>query len=155
MTLNVTIKEFPTRHLTGVVVRTDMQKAETDVTALWQAWGPQHVPFPNNVNASEIYGVSIPRGTDGTFDYWIVVDPATGVPLPEDRKMLELPAGFYACAFAPNMEQFGATFEELYMEWQNQQSEYAVVNEAPCVEVYPNGWQTSDPFELQVLITNK
>jgi len=155
MTLDVTIKEFPARHLTGMVVRTNMQKASTDCPAVWQAFGPRLADFPNSANISEAYGVSIMIGTDGTFDYWAAAETPADAPVPDDMKTVELPAGLYACTFAPNLEQMEATYREIYMEWPNQQSEYAIDMQAPCVEVYRNGWQPTDPLELLVPVVKK
>ena len=155
MTLDVTIKEFPARHLTGTVVRTNMQKASTDCPALWKAFEPRFAAFPNCADISEAYGISIMIGTDGTFDYWVAAETPADAPVPEDMKTLELPAGLYASTFAPNLEQMESTYRAIYFEWSNQQSEYTVNMQAPCVEVYCNGWQPSEPVELQVLVTKK
>ena len=155
MTLEITIKEFPARHLTGMLVRTNMQKASIDCPAIWQAFGPQLATFPNSANISEAYGVSVMLGDDGTFDYWAAVETPVDAPVPEGMTTVELPAGLYACAFAANLEQMEATYKELYLEWPQRQSEYAVNMQAPCVEIYCGDWQPSDPLELQVSVVKK
>ena len=155
MTLDVTIKEFPARHLTGMVVRTNMQKASIDCPAVWQAFGPRLGSFPNSADINEAYGVSFMIGTDGTFDYWAAAETPADAPVPEDMKTVELPAGLYASTFAPNLEQVEAAYRTIYTEWSAQQSEYAVDMQAPCVEVYCNGWKPSDPLELLVPVVKK
>jgi len=155
MTLDITIKEFPARHLTGMVVRTNMQTASTDCPAVWQAFGPRLVSLPNSATIREAYGISVMIGDDGTFDYWAAAETPAEAPVPEDMKTVELPAGLYACTFAPNLEQMEATYREIYLEWSAQQSEYTVDLWAPCVEVYRNGWKPSDPLELWVPVVKK
>jgi len=131
MTLDVTLKEFPARHLTGMVIRTNMQQASTDCPAIWQAFGPRLAGFPNSADISEAYGVSFLVGTDGTFDYWVAAETLADAPVPEDMKTVELPAGLYACIHALNLEQMETTYREIYMEWSHQQSEYAVRYASP------------------------
>ena len=155
MTLEVTLKELPARHLTGMVVRTNMQRASIDCPAIWQTFGPRLVSLPNSANISEAYGVSVMIGADGTFDYWAAAETPAGAPVPEDMKTVELPAGLYACTFAPNLEQVEAAYRTIYTEWSSQQSEYAVDMQAPCVEVYRNDWKPSDPLELWVPVMKK
>ena len=135
MTLEITVKEFPARHLTGMLVRTNMEKASIDCPAVWQAFGPRMASFPNSANISEAYGVSIMLGECGTFDYWAAAEMPADAPVPEGMTTVELPAGLYACAIAPNLEQMEAAYKELYMEWPLQQSEYAVNMQAPCTKI--------------------
>jgi len=150
MTLNVTIKEFPARHLTGMVVRTNMETGMTDCPAIWQTFAPHLGSFPNSAAILEAYGVSVMIGTDGTFDYWAAAETPAGAPVPDGMQTMELPAGLYACTLAPSLDQMEKTYREIYMEWPAQQSEYEVNMQAPCVEVYCTNWQPSEPFELQV-----
>jgi len=150
MTLEVTVQEFPARHLTGMVVRTNMQKASIDCPAIWQTFGPRLVSFPNSTLITEAYGVSFMVGTDGTFDYWAAAETPANAPVPDDMKTIELPAGLYACTFAPNLEQMEMAYQEIYTEWSKRQTEYVVDMQAPCAEVYRTGWQPSEPFELWV-----
>ena len=150
MALDITIKEFPARHLTGMVMRTDMQKAAIDCPALWETFAPRLVSLTNSENISEAYGVSVMVGTDDTFDYWVTAETTADAPVPEEMKTFELPAGLYACTLAPNLEQMDATYRKLYEEWPSQQSEYTVDKRIICVEVYVNNWQPSEPFELRV-----
>jgi predicted transcriptional regulator YdeE len=155
MALEITIKEFPARHLVGMVVRTNMQKASTDCPAVWQTFGPRIVSFPNSASITGAYGVSVMMGDDGTFDYWAAVETPNDAELPEGMVAFDLPAGLYACTFSPNLEQMEATYHGIYMEWPQQQSDYAVNMQAPCVEVYRNGWQPADPLELWVPVLKK
>jgi predicted transcriptional regulator YdeE len=156
MAFEITIKEFPARHLVGMVVRTNMLlNASTDCPAVWQAFGPRIVSFPNSANITEAYGVSVMIGNDGTFDYWAAVEMPVGTELPEGMATFDLPAGLYACTFSPNLEQMEATYHEIYLRWPQQQSDYAVIMQAPCVEVYRNGWQPADPLELWVPVVKK
>lgn len=150
MTLDVTIKEFPNRHLTGLVVRTNTQKAAIDCPAVWQVFGQQIASLANSASIHEAYGISVMIGTDGTFDYWVVAETPADAPVPEGMKTLELPAGLYACTFAPNLEQMEMAYQEIYTEWSKRQTEYVVDMQAPCAEVYRTGWQPSEPFELWV-----
>jgi predicted transcriptional regulator YdeE len=155
MTLNVTIKEFPSRHLVGMYIRTSMQKAGTDCPALWQAFGPRIANFPNSGSIKETYGLGQMIGDDGTFDYWAVAEFPADAPIPTEMKAVELPAGLYACTFAPNLEQMESVFQEMFTDWQQQQSEYIFNMQVPVVEVYKEGWQLSDPFELWFPIIKK
>ena len=155
MALEVTIKEFPTRHLVGLHVRTNMQKASTDCPAVWQAFGPRIVSLPNSDSITEAYGVSVMIGEDGTFDYWAAAETPVDAAIPEGMKTVELPAGLYACTFAPSLEGMEAVYQEMYTEWSQQQSEYNVNMQSPCIEVYRNGWQPSDPFELRIPVVKK
>jgi len=158
MTLEITVKEFPGRKLAGMVVRTNMQKASTDCPAIWQAFGPRMASFPNSANITEAYGVSVMISEDGTFDYWAAAEIPADTELSEeleDMSTFELPGGLYACAFAPNLEQVAAAYGTMYMEWPQQQSEYAVNMQAPCVEVYRGDWQPTDPLELWVPVIKK
>jgi len=160
MTLEITVKEFPGRKLAGMVVRTNMQKASTDCPTVWQAFGPRMASFPHGANITESYGVSVMISEDGTFDYWAAVEIPADAALPDDElpegmATFELPGGLYACAFAPNLEQVAEAYGTMYMEWPQQQSEYAVNMQAPCVEVYRDGWQPADPLELRVPVVKK
>jgi predicted transcriptional regulator YdeE len=155
MTLDITIKDLPSRHLTGMVVRTNMEKAWTDCPALWQTFGPFLASFPNSATISEAYGLSIMMGDDGTFDYWAVAETPESDPVPEGMKTVKLPAGLYASVFAPNLEQLEAVYREMYSEWQQQQSEYSVDMQGPCVEIYRTGWTPNDPLELWVPVVKK
>jgi len=116
--------------------------------AVWQAFGPRLVSFPNSEHISEAYGVSVMIGTDGTFDYWAAAETPADAPVPEGMETIELPAGLYASTFAPNLEQMEAAYRELYAEWSQRQSEYTVDMQALCVEVYGNGWEPSKPLEI-------
>ena len=158
MTLEIIVKELPGRKLAGMVVRTNMQKASTDCHAVWQAFGPRMVSFPNSAGITEAYGVSVMISEDGTFDYWAAAEIPADTELPEeleDMVTFELPAGLYACAFAPNLEHVAEAYGTMYMEWPQRQSDYAVNMQAPCVEVYRDGWQLTDPLELWVPVVKK
>lgn len=155
MTLDVTIKEFPARHLTGMVIRTNMQKAAIDCPALWQTFGPLIGSLPNSANIHEVYGISVMIEDDGTFDYWVAAETSVDTPIPNNMKTFELPAGLYACTFAPGLEQIEATYRAIYTEWPTQQSEFTVNMQAPCTEVYRTNWQPSEPFELWVPVIKK
>jgi predicted transcriptional regulator YdeE len=132
-----------------------MQKASTDCPAIWQAFGPQIVAFPNSATITEAYGVSVMLEDDGSFDYWAAVETPTDNPVPEGMTTFELPAGLYASAYAPNLEQVEAAWREIYMEWPQKQSEYAIDMSAPCLEVYLDGWRPSDPLELLAPVVKK
>ena len=155
MALDITIKEFPARHLTGMVIRTDMQTARSECPALWEMFAQRIASFPSSENISEAYGVSVKVSEDGTFDYWAAVETLADVAVPENMKTIELPAGLYASTFAPNLEGFEAVYQEMYTEWSQQQSEYSVNMQAPCVEVYRQHWQPSDPLEILVHVLKK
>ena len=155
MTLEITVKELPGRKLAGMVVRTNMQKASIDCPAVWQTFGPRMASFPNSANITEAYGVSVMISEDGTFDYWAAAEIPADAEFPEDMAAFELPGGLYACAFAPNLQQVAEAYGTMYMEWPQQQSEYAVNMQAPCVEVYRDGWQPADPLELRVPVVKK
>ena len=155
MTLEITIKEFPARHLTGMVVRTDMQKASTECPAIWEVFEQRIASLPNSENINEAYGVSLMIGGDGTFDYWAAAETPADAAVPEGMKTIELPAGLYACTFAPNLEGIEAVYKEMYTEWPQQQSEYVVNMQTPCAEVYRNGWRPSDPLEILVPVLKK
>jgi len=155
MTLEITVKELPGRKLAGMVVRTNMQKASIDCPAVWQTFGPRMASFPNSANITEAYGVSVMISEDGTFDYWAAAEIPADAEFPEDMAAFELPGGLYACAFAPNLQQVAEAYGTMYMEWPQQQSDYAVNMQAPCVEVYRDDWQPTDPLELWVPVVKK
>ena len=150
MALDITIKDLPARHLTGMVIRTNMQNAWTDCPAIWQTFAPRLASFPNSAAITEAYGLSIMVSDDGTFDYWVAAETLADAPVPEDMKTVELPAGLYASVFAPNLQQMEAVYQEMYTEWSQQQSEFTVNMQAPCVEVYRTGWTSHDPLEIWV-----
>ena len=155
MALEITVKELPGRKLVGMVIRTNMQKASTDCPAIWQTFGPRIVSFPNSANINESYGVSVMISEDGTFNYWATVEMSADTPLSEDMVSLELPGGLYACAVVPNLSQVAEAYATMYMEWPQQQSEYAANMQAACVEVYRGNWQPDDPVELWVPVVKK
>ena len=150
MAPEITVKELPGRQLVGMVVRTNMQKASIDCPAIWQTFGPRMSSLSDNVNISESFGLSVMVSQDGTFDYWAAVEMPAGASLPEDMVTVELPGGLYACAVIPNLAQVSEAYGTMYMEWPQQQSEYGVNMQAPCVEVYRGNWSPDDPVELWV-----
>ena len=155
MSLEITVKELPGRHLVGMVIRTNMQKASTDCPAIWQTFGPQMASLSAGTSISESYGLSVMIAEDGTFDYWAAVEVSADLPLPANMATMELPGGLYACAVAPNLAQLAEAFGTMYMEWPQQQSEYGVNMQAPCVEVYRGSWTPGDPIELWVPVFKK
>ena len=157
MTLEIIVKELPSRKLAGMVVCTNMQKASTDCPAIWQTFGPRMSSLTGNAEAAfgESFGLSVMVSEDGTFDYWATVEMSVDVPLPEDMVTVELPGGLYACATVPNLSQVAEAYGTMYMEWPQQQSEYGVNMQAPCVEVYRGNWTPNDPVELWVPVFKK
>ncbi|MCL2624433.1 MAG: GyrI-like domain-containing protein [Planctomycetaceae bacterium] len=155
MPLEITVKELPGRKLVGMVIRTNMQKASTDCHAVWQTFMPRVTALSGGADIDESFGVSVMVSQDGTFDYWAAVEMSVDTPLPEDMVALELPGGLYACAVVPNLSQVAEAYGTMYMEWPQQQSEYAADMQAPCVEVYRGRWTPDDPVELWVPVLKK
>lgn len=150
MNLDITIKELPAKSLVGLSVRTNMQSAATDCPAIWRNFGPQIELLASRLGMRESYGASVMLAEDGTFDYWAAVEVPPETVAPEGMKTLALPAGFYACASVANLEQLTPAYSAIYMEWAPRQTEYALNMEAPCVEVYRENWQPSDPIDVWV-----
>ena len=157
MALEITVKELPGRQLTGMVIRTNMQKASIDCPAIWQTFGPRMASLSGKADTEfgESYGLSVMVSQDGTFDYWAAVEMSADVPMPDDMAPVELPGGLYACATVPNLSQVAEAYGTMYMQWPQQQSEYGVNMQAACVEVYRGNWTPNDSVELWVPVFKK
>ncbi|WP_454726065.1 MULTISPECIES: GyrI-like domain-containing protein [Cupriavidus] len=145
----VAIVECPTRRLTGRKVRTTVQRAKQDCTALWQSFGPRMGELLAEPSAwPPCYGVSVMTGA-GNFDYWAAVEATVPVSaLPADMSNLSLRAGPYAKCTVPGLENIDDGYRFLYETWPGSQDEYVCDEHASCFELYPENWQPAQPFEI-------
>ncbi len=151
----VAIVEYPAKHLTGVKVRTTMQKAHQDCSALWQNFGPRMGELLSAGNGCpESYGVSVMLNAED-FDYWAAFETVSSITVPPDMASLDLPAGQYAKCAVSSLEKLGDGYMYLYETWPKSQSEYTFDEQAPCFELYPANWQLTDAFEIYMPLKKK
>lgn len=151
----VTIVERPAVHLTGMKVKTTMQKAMLDCPALWQGFGSRIAelqPVGNPCFGS--YGVSAMLNAED-FEYWAAIETMPSSAVPAGMATLDLPAGLYACCTIASIEKLGEGYTYLYEAWPDSQSEYTYDERAVCFELYPINWQPTDALEIYVPLKKK
>ncbi len=155
MSFEITVVGFPAKHLIGMKVRTDMQKAQTDCTALWQTFGPRIVDIPGCTGECKgSFGVSVMLN-ENDFDYGAAVEVAPETTVPNGMEAFELPAGLYAKCTVASLEKLGEAYMYVYGPWIAGQSEYGLNMQAPCFEHYPANWRPEDAFEIYVPVTKQ
>jgi AraC family transcriptional regulator len=152
MSFEVTVVDFPAKHLIGMKVRTDMQKAQTDCSTLWQTFGPIEIPGYDCTGGA--YGIYIMLN-ENDFDYWAAVETSSSVAVPDGMQSVALPAGPYAKCTAASLEKLGEVYMYLYGEWITQQQEFTPNVQAPSFELYPSNWQMNGAFDVYVPVNKK
>jgi AraC family transcriptional regulator len=148
MSFEVSVVEFPAKHLIGTKVRASMQSSSTDCPALWQAFAPRIAEISTgNESGNVAFGVSV-MVNDNDFDYWAAVEALSSVAVPAGMQTTEISAGLYAKCSVANMEKLGEAFMYVYTQWTHEQSEYRLNMNAPCFELYPPGWQPDNAVEI-------
>lgn len=148
MNFEVTVVEFPVKHLVGMKVSTSMQKAQADCPQLWQTFGPRIIELPSmeGVN-SGAYGISVMLN-ENEFDYWAAVEANPEIDLPDGMGTIAISAGLYAKCTVLGLEKLGEAFMYLYGPWIQGQKEYTLDMQAPCFELYPQNWRLETVFEI-------
>lgn len=141
---NVTVVDFPAKHLVGMKVRTSMSKAKEDCPAIWQTFCPKMA----SIYSTEGYGVSVMLN-EQEFDYWAAAE-AGDKPLPEGLGHIDIPAGKYATCTVPSLEKCGEGYMFIYQTWLGSQKDWQLNMAAPCFELYPSDWTPDGPFALYV-----
>ncbi len=139
MTYNISIVEFPAKKLVGMKVRTNMQNASTDCSAIWQTFGPRSVEISGGACVGkECYGVSV-MVNENDFDYWAASEVLTDGDLPDGMEVINIPAGLYAKCSVAGLAKLSEAYSYLYCQWPNEQSEYALNMQGASFEIYPPG----------------
>lgn len=148
----VSVTPYKAATLTGIVVRTDMEKAYMDCSALWERFSPRLEEFfKNGLEAQGSYGLSTTVDIEaGIFDYWAALPLPPGTPTPEGMQTVELPAGDYAFCEVSSLEEIQAAYQHLYMEWLPSQKEYQLNTEAPCFEFYGKNYICDGSFAIYI-----
>ena len=132
---DITVVEYPKKHLVGVKVRTTMQKGVVDCPALWESFMPRMGELPSG----SAYGVCVMLNAE-EFDYWAALETDVNAAVPEGMCCIDVPAGEYAKCTV-DMEKLRDAFTYLY-------AEYALDGQAPSFELYPANWQPGGSFEI-------
>lgn len=145
---DVTVVDYPAKRLIGLKVQTTMSKAAEDCPAIWQTFGPKmgELCAAGNTQTGS-FGVCVMLNAED-FDYWAAVEAGTSTAVPQGMGSIELPAGLYARALVPNLEQLGDAYMYLYTQWNKDQTDYICDETVPCFEWYPPNWQCSGSFEI-------
>ena len=155
MSFDVSVVEFPAKRLVGMKVRTNMQNAHKDCSALWQTFGPRSGELTQGKCADQPgYGASI-MVNEEDFDYWAaneVIDEAT---MPNDMGTFDIPAGLYAKVRVDSLAQMGEAYGYIYCQWIEGQSEYALDMQGIGFELYPPHWDTQSSLDIYVAVTKR
>ncbi|MGL6193470.1 MAG: GyrI-like domain-containing protein [Thermoguttaceae bacterium] len=155
MSFEVSIIEFPAKHLIGMKVATNMQKAQADCPTIWHTFGPRMAEVSAcDCGCSGAYGISIMHN-ENDFDYWAAVAAKSGAAVPSGMGTIDITAGAYAKCTVPNLKQLGEVYMYVYTQWVNGQKEYGLNMQAPCFELYPTNWQPDDSFEIYVPVVKQ
>ena len=155
MSFEVTVVEFPEKHLVGMKVGTSMQKAQMDCPALWQIFGLRINEIPaKDGRSTGSYGLSI-MTSESDFDYWAAVEADPKTTIPADMGTIGIPGGLYAKSTIANLSQLSEAFTFVYGDWIQSQSEYALNLAAPCFEIYHPNWQWEDTLDIYVPVMKK
>ena len=141
---DITVVEYPEKHLVGVKVRTtmQMQKGMADCPALWESFMPRMGELPSG-NA---YGVCVMLNAED-FDYWAALEADVNAAVPEGMACVDVPAGKYAKCTV-DMEKLRDAYTYICTEWEKSQTEYVLDGQAPSFELYQANWQLGDSFEI-------
>lgn len=151
----VTVVERPAAHLTGMKVRSTMEKAMQDCPALWYSFGPRIAELqPAGSSCPGSYGVSVMLNAQD-FEYWATIETAPSSAIPTGMETMELPAGRYASCTVAGIEKLGEAYTYLYETWPGSQSEYTCDEQGACFELYPPNWQPADAFEIYMSVKKK
>ncbi|MFT3963641.1 GyrI-like domain-containing protein [Propionivibrio sp.] len=156
--LEFTVVEFPETRLAGVTIETDMERAESDCTAVWQAFWPriaaELVPravIPENVHA---FGVS--RMIDEQrFFYSAMLQVESIRDLPGDMREMRIPGGLYVRCAVPSLARLAEAYTALYEQWPSAQGEYELDYQGVCFERYPPDFTHEKPFEILAAVVRR
>ncbi len=150
MTFDITIVEFPAKRLVGMKVRTNMQNAAADCTALWQTFGPKSNELTGGKCAGEPgYGLSFMLN-ENDFDYWAANEVLSETTAPEGMGVVDIPAGLYAKCGVPSLAQLSEAYMFVYGQWIAGQSEYGLDMNGVSFELYPPNWDMNSGLEIYV-----
>ena len=149
--LEFTVVEFPETRLAGVTIETDMQRAESDCPAIWQAFWPRitaelasRAVIPENAHA---FGVS--RMIDEQrFFYSAMLQVESTRELPDDMRETRIPGGLYVRCAVPSLARIAEAHTAMYEQWPSTQGEYEPDYQSVCFERYPPDFTHEQPFEL-------
>lgn len=163
LTLESLVSSHAPRTLVGIHVRTSMQNAVADCTALWERF----LPWMQGVSgqgeggfAGTSYGVSTETDIqNGLFTYWAAIemrdsfsDPSRW---PEGGGVLTLAGGLYVGMCVPSLAELAAAYTHLYGPWAAQQEAYGINWGGMCFERYDERYLKDGSFEVYVPLVEK
>lgn len=145
---DVTVIEYPAKHLVGQKIQTTMAKAHEDCSALWQAFEPRLGELAAAATANTgSFGVSVML-TPEEFDYWAALEVSASAAVPPGLGVIGIPTGLYAKATVPNLEKLEEVYMFLYDTWLKGQTTHTYNEAAPCFEWYPPNWQPTEALDV-------
>ena len=156
----LSIIELPALELAGLKVRTSMPRAPHDCPALWESFGPRMFELSDKDTCigfqGETYGASVMVDMEkGSFDYWATMPVTPGEALPQGMERLGVPAGLYAACSIPSLEELGAAYNYIYLEWLPGQSDYTLNMASPCFEHYDRRYLENGALDVLVPLLKK
>ncbi len=152
---DVTVVDYPAKHLVGMKVRSTMAKAHVDCPAIWQTFGPK-MGLGCEAGSAPVgsFGVCVMVNAE-EFDYWAAAQANASAAVPAGMGAIDLPAGLYAKAVLPNLENLGDAYTFLYTEWPKEQTDYICDETVPCFEWYPPDWQPNSALEVFMAVKKR
>lgn len=155
--------ELPARTLVGVSVRTSMQKATADCTALWERFAPWMWSVHGHCECRYTcpsFGISTDVDMqNGLFTYWAAIeikplfaDPTTW---PEGFGTFTLAGGSYVGTNLPELARLGEAYTYLYGPWLQQQDAYALNWTGNCFEYYDERYLKTGEVDVFVPVMGK
>lgn len=157
------IVKIPAKHLVGLSVRTSMETAMEDCTALWEQFAPwmwQVHGVENGNYACPSYGLSTDTDMQsGQFTYWATIevqshfaDPAQW---PAGFAAITLAAGPYVGTGLTSLSAMTEAYTYLYGPWTESQQNHALDFAGDCVEYYDERYLKHDSVDLYVPLRAK
>lgn len=157
MSFKFSIVSLPEIKTAGATIETNMERAMQDCPGLWYSFAarmfselPQYAEIAEKAST---YGIS-KMIDEQRFYYSASIEVTSVRELPDGIKVITIPAGLYVMCTVPSLAQLGDAYNALYMQWPEQQTEYAPDMQGVSVEKYFSSDPTV-PFELYAAICKK
>jgi predicted transcriptional regulator YdeE len=154
MDFDITVTDYPAKHLVGFRVRTTLPDASNDCSLLWQKYHTETKPLPD-WKRKKSYGLFVKINQDTRFDFWTASETAPGTPIPKGMEVFELSAGKFVRCLVPTAADLLTAYHAVYRTWLRSQAEYDIDREAVYFEHYPPQWMPNDAFDLYVPLINR